>query len=145
MTNETIEDHLCFSLYSTWSMAHRTFKVLLDGLGLTYPQYLVMLILSERDGLAVKAIGERVFLDSSTLTPLLKRLEAKGWVKRERDIIDQRQVNIFLTPTGRTKAEDAIALPDCLGAVVDRSPDDLAVLKQQLDQLRSDLFAKMNA
>lgn len=145
MTTASIEDHLCFSLYSTWSIAHRTFKSELGELDLTYPQYLVMMILSERDGQSVKSIGERIFLDSSTLTPLLKRLEAKGWVKRERDFVDQRQVNISLTPEGRVKADEAGALPDCLSLLSGLPECDIKALKDKIDSLRDTLHAQMSA
>src|SRR5450631_1070027 len=93
-------NQICFSLYSTAHAFNRVYKPLLDRLGLTYPQYLVMLVLWERDGLAVKEIGERLFLDSGTLTPLLKRLEAAHLVKRTRSSADERQVLVALTAQG---------------------------------------------
>src|SRR5689334_24429696 len=88
---------LCFAIYSTAHAFNRVYKPLLDRLGLTYPQYLVMLVLWERDGLSVKEIGERLFLDSGTLTPLLKRLEVAHLVKRTRSAEDERQVLVALT------------------------------------------------
>src|SRR5580658_8232795 len=96
-----LDNQLCFAIYSTAHAFNRVYKPLLDRLGLTYPQYLVMLVLWERDGLPVRDIGERLFLDSGTLTPLLKRLEAAELVKRNRSTEDERQVLIALTPRGQ--------------------------------------------
>src|SRR3981081_2418215 len=100
---------LCFAIYSTAHASTRAYKPLLDRLGLTYPQYLVMLVLWERDGVPVKDIGERLFLDSGTLTPLLKRLEAAALIKRTRSTADERQVLIALTPKGHALREKARA------------------------------------
>src|SRR6516164_8802021 len=111
-------NQLCFAIYSTAHAFNRVYKPLLDRLGLTYPQYLVMLVLWERDGLSVKEIGERLFLDSGTLTPLLKRLEAAHLVKRTRSATDERQVLVALTAHGaglRDKAK-AIVPPAILDA-----------------------------
>src|ERR1700676_377498 len=94
-------NQLCFAVYSTAHAFNRVYKPLLDRLGLTYPQYLVMLVLWERDDVAVKDIGERLFVDSGTLTPLLKRLEAAGLLKRTRGTEDERQVLVALTPQGQ--------------------------------------------
>ena len=99
-----LDNQICFAVYSTAHAFNRVYKPLLDKLGLTYPQYLVMLVLWERDGVPVKDIGERLFLDSGTLTPLLKRLEAAELVKRTRSTEDERQVLIALTPQGRGAA-----------------------------------------
>src|SRR5271166_7191954 len=98
-------NQLCFAIYSTAHAFNRVYKPLLDRLGLTYPQYLVMLVLWEGDGLPVKDIGERLHLDSGTLTPLLKRLEAAQLVKRTRGTEDERQVLIALTPQGQALRE----------------------------------------
>src|ERR1700760_4745824 len=104
-----LENQICFAVYSAAHAFNRVYKPLLDGLGLTYPQYLVMLVLWERDGLAVKEIGEQLFLDSGTLTPLLKRLEAAHLVKRTRSAADERQVLIALTAQGAALREKAKA------------------------------------
>src|SRR6266487_788832 len=98
-------NQLCFAVYSTAHAFNRFYKPLLDRLGLTYPQYLVMLVLWEQDGVAVKEIGERLYLDSGTLTPLLKRMEAAGLVKRTRSTEDERQVLVALTPQGQALKE----------------------------------------
>src|SRR5213595_3505029 len=95
-----LDNQLCFAVYSTAHAFNRVYKPLLDSLGLTYPQYLVMLVLWERDGVPVKEIGDRLFLDSGTLTPLLKRLEAAGLIKRRRSKQDERQVLTALTAEG---------------------------------------------
>ena len=95
-----LDAQLCFALYSASLAMTKLYKPLLDRLGLTYPQYLVMLVLWEEDAMSVKEIGERLFLDSGTLTPLLKRLEAAGLVKRTRSTEDERQVIVALTPQG---------------------------------------------
>ena len=95
-----LDNQICFAVYSAAHAFNRVYKPLLDRLGLTYPQYLVMLVLWERDGVPVKDIGERLFLDSGTLTPLLKRLEAAELVKRTRSTEDERQVLIALTAQG---------------------------------------------
>ena len=96
-----LDNQLCFALYSASLAMTKLYKPWLDELGLTYPQYLVMLVLWERDGLAVGELGERLRLDSGTLTPLLKRLEAAGLVSRLRATHDERRVHITLTPAGR--------------------------------------------
>src|SRR3954464_11417040 len=95
-----LDNQICFAVFSPAHAFNRVYKPLLDRLGLTYPQYLVMLVLWERDGLSVKEIGERLFLDSGTLTPLLKRLEAAYLVKRTRSKADERQVLVALTARG---------------------------------------------
>src|SRR6201995_1466873 len=95
-----LDNQICFAIYSAAHAFNRVYKPLLDRLGLTYPQYLVMLVLWERDGVPVKDIGERLFLDSGTLTPLLKRLEAAELIKRTRSTEDERQLMIALTAKG---------------------------------------------
>ncbi|MES2935278.1 MAG: MarR family transcriptional regulator [Pseudomonadota bacterium] len=111
-----LENQLCFALYSASHAMTKVYKPMLDRLGLTYPQYLVMLVLWEQDDILVKEIGERLFLDSGTLTPLLKRLESSGMIERIRDEIDQRQVRITLTKAGcvlKRKAEEIPAQVLC--------------------------------
>src|SRR5947208_4619808 len=104
---QRLDNQICFAVYSATHAFNRVYKPLLDRLGLTYPQYLVMLVLWERDDVAVKEIGERLFLDSGTLTPLLKRLEAAGLIKRTRSKQDERQVLISLTAQGEALYEKA--------------------------------------
>ena len=127
-----LDVQLCFALYSTSLAMTKLYKPLLAPLGLTYPQYLVMLVLWERDGLTVGEIAERVFLDSPTVTPLLKRLEAAGLVSRDRSPQDERQVLITLTPAGRGLRQRASHLPQC---IVDASDTELAELIDLRDRL----------
>jgi DNA-binding MarR family transcriptional regulator len=134
-------NQICFAVYSTAHAFNRVYKPLLDRLGLTYPQYLVMLALWERDGVPVKDIGERLFLDSGTLTPLLKRLEAAQLVKRTRSTEDERQVMIALTPEGHALREKARAVPLSLLAASDCSIGELSAIKNDLITLRDRLNA----
>jgi MarR family transcriptional regulator, organic hydroperoxide resistance regulator len=134
-------NQLCFAIYSTAHAFNRVYKPLLDRLGLTYPQYLVMLALWERDGVPVKDIGERLFLDSGTLTPLLKRLEAAHLVKRTRSRADERQVLIALTPQGQALKEKARAVPPAILAASGCTLGELTALKKNLITLRDQLNA----
>jgi DNA-binding MarR family transcriptional regulator len=118
----------------------RTYKPLLDQLGLTYPQYLVMLVLWEQDAILVKDIGARLFLDSGTLTPLLKRLEANGLVARNRDPGDERQVRISLTAAGRALRDQAAAIPAAVLCASGQELAALARLRAELAGVRDELF-----
>ncbi len=111
-------------------------------IGLTYPQYLVMLVLWEADDVTVKAIGERLHLDSGTLTPLLKRLEASGLLARARDPKDERQVRIKLTDKGRDMRRQARPIPEQLARAMGRSPDDLKAVRKELRRIRNALLGK---
>jgi len=107
-----LDNQLCFALYSASLTMTKVYKPLLKALGLTYPQYLAMLVLWERDGVMVSELGERLFLDSGTLTPLLKRMEAQGLLRRERSVEDERQVLVHLTAAGaklRPRAQEVPA------------------------------------
>jgi DNA-binding MarR family transcriptional regulator len=134
-------NQICFAIYSTAHAFNRVYKPLLDRLGLTYPQYLVMLVLWERDGVPLKDIGERLFLDSGTLTPLLKRLEAAHLVKRTRGTADERQVLIALTPQGQSLREKAKAVPQSILAASACSIAELSAMKNDLVALRDRLNA----
>ena len=134
-----LDNQLCFALYSASLAMTKTYKPLLDKLGLTYPQYLVMLVLWQEDRLLVKAIGERLFLDSGTLTPLLKRLEASGLIVRARDQEDERQVRITLTPEGRALKRKAQDIPLRVMCASGQSAPALATLRAQLAAMRDDL------
>ncbi|MEK9803610.1 MAG: MarR family transcriptional regulator, partial [Curvibacter sp.] len=109
--------------------------------GLTYPQYVTMLVLWERDGLTVSEIGERLYLDSGTLTPLLKRLETAGYISRLRDAADERRVLIQLTAAGRRLKGRAAAIPACMLESMQCSLNELAALTRQVHQLRDRLHA----
>jgi DNA-binding MarR family transcriptional regulator len=134
-------NQLCFAVYSTAHAFNRVYKPLLDRLGLTYPQYLVMLALWERDGVPVKDIGERLFLDSGTLTPLLKRLEAAHLIKRTRSREDERQVLVALTTQGQALKEKARGVPPAILAASGCSIGELTALKKNLVALRDQLNA----
>ncbi|CAM5774705.1 hypothetical protein LMIY3S_04656 [Labrys miyagiensis] len=136
-----LENQLCFALYAANNAFGRSYKPLLDPLGLTYPQYLVMLCLWERDGLKVGEIGTRLFLETNTLTPLLKRLESAGLVRRQRDSKDERQVRISLTAAGRALREKAVAVPAQIGAATGLEGGQATSLKDWLDWLREALDA----
>ncbi|ARU04484.1 MarR family transcriptional regulator [Comamonas serinivorans] len=134
-----LDNQLCFAIYSASLAMTRLYKPLLEPLGLTYPQYLVMLALWEADGLTVSALGERLSLDSGTLTPLLKRLEAAGLLSRVRDAADERRVHIRLTAPGRNLRAQAAEVPRCVLAASQCPLDELAQLNQQLRALRDRL------
>jgi DNA-binding MarR family transcriptional regulator len=142
-----LDEQLCFALYHASREMTRTYAPLLGPLGLTYPQYLVLLVLWERDGLPVKALGERLALDSGTLTPLLKRLEQQGLVERRRGEDDERIVRIHLTPDGRALRAKARKIPVELACRagydldVDRSVRELARLREELTALARRLAA----
>lgn len=134
-------DQLCFALYSTGLALNRVYRKPLAALGLTYPQYLVMLVLWERDGRTVSDIGECLFLDSATLTPLLKRMEQAGLVDRRRSDRDERQVLVSLSPNGRRLAADAAGLPSQMLCAAQCGIDEAAALRRQLETLRERLLA----
>jgi DNA-binding MarR family transcriptional regulator len=134
-----LENQLCFALYSTSLAMSKLYRKLLAGLDVTYPQYLVLLVLWEQDELTVSAIGERLFLDSATLTPLLKRLETAGLVARARAAADERQVIVSLTDAGRQLRQKARAVPPAVGKAAQCSAADAAGMVKQLDELRTAL------
>jgi MarR family transcriptional regulator, organic hydroperoxide resistance regulator len=135
-----LHNQLCFALYSASHAMTRTYKPMLDKLGLTYPQYLVMLVLWEQDGVLVKDIGHLLYLDSGTLTPLLKRLEGAGLVERKRDKGDERQVRISLTPAGRELRERAQEVPVQIMCASGQSLDDLLRIRGELATVRDALL-----
>ena len=136
-------NQICFAVYSTAHAFNRVYKPLLDKLGLTYPQYLVMLVLWERDDVPLKDIGERLFLDSGTLTPLLKRMEAADLIKRTRGSADERQVLIALTPKGHALKEKARAVPEGILASSACSTGDLSAIRNEIVALRDRLNAAL--
>jgi DNA-binding MarR family transcriptional regulator len=138
-----LDNQICFAVYSTAHAFNRVYKPLLDRLGLTYPQYLVMLVLWERDGVPVKDIGERLHLDSGTLTPLLKRLEAAQLIKRTRNTEDERQVLIALAPQGQALREQARAVPQSILAASACSLSELSAMKNEIVALRDRLNAAL--
>ena len=140
-----LDNQICFAVYSAAHAFNRVYKPLLDRLGLTYPQYLVMLVLWERDDVPVKDIGDKLFLDSGTLTPLLKRLEKLGFVARRRDPDDERSVRIGLTAEGRALKAKAKDIPLALGCAIGRPIPDIVRLRQDIAALRDSLNAAAGA
>jgi MarR family transcriptional regulator, organic hydroperoxide resistance regulator len=135
-----LAEQLCFALYSTMAAMNKVYRKLLRELGVTYPQYLVLLVLWERDGLMVSEIGERLFLDSATLTPLLKRMEAAALLQRARAKDDERQVIVSLTGRGRELKRRAGAVPDGIFCATECTPDELASIRDHLFLLRAKLL-----
>jgi DNA-binding MarR family transcriptional regulator len=136
-----LDDQLCFALYSTSHAMNRVYREPLRRLGLTYPQYLAMLVLWQQDGLAVSDIGARLFLDSATLTPLLKRLEAMGLVTRTRDEADERIVVVRLTEQGRVLKREARRVPLKIAEAMGVPLNQISDLKTELAALRGNLLA----
>lgn len=136
-----LDNQLCFALYAASLAMTKLYKPLLDELGLTYPQYLVMLVLWEGDGLAVSKLGRRLSLDSGTLTPLLKRLEAAGLVSRLRAVDDERRVHIHLSAAGRRLKARAAKVPACILAATQCPLPEVVRLTQELHRLRERLAA----
>jgi DNA-binding MarR family transcriptional regulator len=136
-----LDNQLCFALYSTSLAMTKLYKPLLEDLGLTYPQYLAMLVLWEQDGLTVSELGERLYLDSGTLTPLLKRMESAGLVSRIRAVQDERRVHITLTAEGRKLKDKAAKIPGCILSATQCSIPELVSLTQQVQSFRKRLTA----
>lgn len=130
-----LENQLCFPLYAASKELTRRYKPFLDPLGLTYTQYVTMMALWEEDGVSVKALGHRLYLDSATLTPLLKRLESHGYITRERSKSDERSVIISLTDEGRALRERALDVPRCISGCVRMEREDAMRLKELLDKM----------
>ena len=136
-----LDNQLCFALYSASLAMTKVYKPLLAELGLTYPQYLAMLVLWERDGLMVSELGERLFLDSGTLTPLLKRMEAAGLIARIRAVDDERRVHVTLTAAGRKLKARAAKVPACIAGALQCPLPDIVSLTRQVQALRQRLTA----
>ncbi|GBQ93560.1 MarR family winged helix-turn-helix transcriptional regulator [Gluconobacter albidus] len=131
-----LSNFVCFSLYAASHAFNRLYQPLLEPLGLTYPQYLVMTVLWGSDGRLVGEIGSQLDLVSSTLTPLLKRLEGAGLVERTRDQKDERQVRVHLTEAGRALRVQAETIPACVLAATGLSITELRDLRNRVDRLR---------
>ncbi len=130
-----LENQLCFTLYAASRAVTQMYRPLLDELDLTYPQYLVMLVLWERDGLTVNEIGDLLQLDSGTLTPLLKKLEARGLLNRERDKGDERRVIITLLSEGKKLKKKALKIPELLLCRTGLSLAEFSNLKGKINSL----------
>jgi MarR family transcriptional regulator, organic hydroperoxide resistance regulator len=140
-----LNQQACFALYSTSLAMTKVYKPLLASLRLTYPQYLVMLALWERDERMVSEIGDALFLDSGTLTPLLKKLEAMGYVLRQRSEMDERCVLIKLTATGRALQKKAAPLSQCVAHASGCTTAELTSLTTRLQSLRTSLHSSLRA
>lgn len=137
-----LDGQLCFALYSTGLAMNKLCRKLLKPLDLTYPQYLVMLVLWEHQKLSVSEIGTHLYLDSATLTPLLKRLEVSGLVVRERSSEDERQVNIFLTDKGVELQKHAPGIQRAIAEAVQCTSEELDALRKQLASVQARLIEK---
>jgi DNA-binding MarR family transcriptional regulator len=136
-----LDNQFCFALYSASLAMTKTYKPLLENLGLTYPQYLVMLILWEHDDVLVKDIGEKLFLDSGTLTPLLKRMESAELLERKRDPVDERQVRITLTKSGHALKRKAQEIPEQVLCASGQTLQSFIELRGALNEIRNNLIS----
>jgi DNA-binding MarR family transcriptional regulator len=136
-TTPQLADFLCFAVYSANLAFGKAYKPILDQLGLTYTQYITIIALWEEDNQTVSGLGEKLFLESNTLTPILKKLESMGYVHRARDAADERQVRVGLTPAGRALRESALnmSLRDATGLTAEEFP----VLQRAVVKLRNNL------
>ncbi|MBS7842157.1 MarR family transcriptional regulator [Pseudomonas fluorescens] len=138
-----LDNQLCFALHSTSLLMTKVYKPLLQALGLTYPQYLAMMVLWEEDGLTVGEISSRLLTDPGSLTPLLKRLEAEGLLSRTRSREDERVVVVELTPAGRALQDKAMGIPQCILGASGLELEQLLKLQADLIALRSHLQASV--
>ena len=136
-----LDDQVCFALYAASRAVTARYRPLLDELGLTYPQYLVLLVLWEQDSVSVRELGTALQLESSTLSPLLKRLEAAGLLRRERRLDDERSVAIRLTDEGAALRERAREVPPAMGDAMGLTPEQDAAVKQLLRLITSNVTA----
>lgn len=141
----TLDEHLCYSIYSASLAIGRAYKPLLDTLGITYPQYLVLNVLWEETPQSVGSIAERLMLESSTITPLLKRLEAAGLVARTRNPSDERQVLIELTPKGRDLRRETGCIPERLLSTSGLTLDTLQSLNAEVRAMRDSIVEALGA
>ncbi|NUT21916.1 MAG: MarR family transcriptional regulator [Hamadaea sp.] len=136
MGNElTLENQVCFALYSASRAVTAVYRPILEPFGLTYPQYLVLLVLWENDPVTVKRLGEELMLDSGTLSPLLKRMIAAGLVTKERSSADERSVLVRLTPAGRALRDRAASVPAQVAAATGLTPARLRELRTTLREI----------
>jgi len=137
-----LENQICFAIYSAAHAFAQAYKPHLDPMGLTYPQYLVMLLLWEEDGRSVNELGQPLHLDSGTLTPLLKRMEKAGFVTRQRDTKDERVIRIHLTEQGRSLQTRARAIPPAMLCASGLELDGLMALREEVKALGRNLREK---
>ena len=136
-----LENQLCFPLYAAAKEVVRRYKPLLDAIDLTYTQYIAMMVLWSERELNVRELGERLYLDSGTLTPLLKKLEEKGYVERRRAERDRRELRVALTERGAALRDEALAVPQGMAGCVDLSADEAAELYRLLYKVLADRTA----
>jgi DNA-binding MarR family transcriptional regulator len=134
-------DFMCFAVYSTNLAYSRVYKPVLDALGLTYPQYVTIICLWEQDNQTVKGLSEKLFPEPSTMTPMLKRLEAAGYVRRERDKEDERSVRVSLTDAGRQLREKAFDYREITAKAAGLAPDEFRALQKAVVKLRTNLIS----
>jgi DNA-binding MarR family transcriptional regulator len=135
---QKLDNQLCFALYVCSKEIIRKYKPLLEPFGLTYTGYITLLALWEEDGLTVKELGKRLYLDSGTLTPVLKRLEASGFVERNRNKNDERSVRITLTEKGKRTQQSAVSIPQAMGCAITGTTDlDSEGMKKLVDELHA--------
>jgi len=134
-----LDELLCFAIYSTSLAMSKVYRPLLSKLGITYPQYLVLVVLWDQDEVTVSQIGNQLFLDSATLTPLLKRMEEAGWVQRVRSARDERQVIVSLTQAGKELRNEAQSIMSSILCATQCSQEEALALKDQLVALRNNL------
>ena len=140
-----LDQQLCFAIYSTSLAMSKVYRPMLDKLGVTYPQYLVLMALWNQDQVTVSEIGHQVFLDSATLTPLLKRMETAGLLQRARSAQDERQVIVSLTPAGREMQKEAKEIMSSILCATQCSMEEASALKDQLVALRNNLEKSMQS
>ncbi len=133
-------DFMCFAVYSTNLAYSRVYRPVLERLGLTYPQYVTIICLWEEDNQTVKGLSDKLFLEPSTMTPMLKRLEAMGYVRRERDIHDERSVRVSLTDAGRKLREEGLTYREVTAKAAGLAPEEFRVLQKAIVNLRGNLI-----
>ena len=141
-TTPKLADFLCFAVYSANLAYGRAYKPILDELGLTYTQWIIIVALWEQDGQSVKSLGEKLFLESNTLTPILKKLEAEGYLQRRRDPADERQVIVNLTPSGRALREKGGQ--KTLLKATGLEPEEFALVQKTVSRVRDNLIRHVN-
>lgn len=137
-----LDDQLCFALYSASRAVTKAYANILSDLGVTYPQYIALLVLWEQDGLTVHKLARDLELDGATTTPLVQRLEKLGLVDRKRSSEDERRVHIFLTTKGKRLRKKALAVPDAIRCAINVSPDNTMALLDHLKELKGSLHGE---
>jgi DNA-binding MarR family transcriptional regulator len=133
--DQLLDNQLCFALYATSKAMTQAYRGYLDPLGITYPQYLVFMVLWEQDGIPLKRLGERLYLDSGTLTPLVKRLEKEGFLTRDRAKEDEREIRVKLTAKGRKLQQKAADIPDTMRCAAGVSVEEITRLREEVKLL----------